>query len=193
MRIGIIGTRMQHWRKRRSGKNGPGNLHGEFLSFDRLSNRIGTNSPQTMLRIGLFKSALLGTASNHSICIWRSFVALFALFNSFCISDLVRRQIRNCISTHSRYELVFFFSFFFFFFFLSGPGGFRSMFPYGFMSATCVGIYYFNFKYLLFLEGHFWYNFFFHLSCAVMFGCLYPFKKNVGFLTNDRKLTGEKK
>jgi hypothetical protein len=72
---------------------------------------------------------------------------------------------------------------------IQGPGGFRSMFPYGFMSATCVGVYYFNLKYLLFLEGHFWLNLIFHLSCGVMFGCLYPFKKHVGYVPNDRKLS----
>jgi hypothetical protein len=73
---------------------------------------------------------------------------------------------------------------------IQGPGGFRSMFPYGFMSATCVGVYYFNLHYLLFAEGHFWLNVVFHLSCAVMFGCLYPFKKHVGYVATDRKMSG---
>ena len=71
---------------------------------------------------------------------------------------------------------------------IQGPGGFRSAWPYGAMSATCVGVYYFNLRYIIWTLDQPLVHIAFHIFMAGMFLFLIPFR-NVGFVPLNRRLS----
>lgn len=89
----------------------------------------------------LFFLVVLGASAHLSAGVCDAHVDFQRFCFPVCFPHLLLCQIGAGIQAHSRFVGGhFFFFFFLIFFFWSGPGGFRSMFPYGFMCATCVGV-----------------------------------------------------